>query len=258
MTTEEIYQIAMQQSAIELGCKTEDFFQNENKLVSSVCSNKARSYLQLPFSCQIVSYGSNAVASVSPNVSKDVKWYIDHYKVPGCFETPNINLLAQKLAPYGLSLCFMAEYFLPDVQALHPLRCDYEIRKLLPEDFSELYTPEWSNALSPARPQCNVLGMGAYHNGRLIGLAACTADCEQMWQIGIDVLPFYRRQGIASALTSRLALEILALEKVPFYCTAWSNLFSVRNAIKSGFRPAWVELTAKDQAFVERLNSTRK
>ena len=42
MTTEEINKIAMQQSAVELGCKTEDFFQNENKLVSSVCSNKAR------------------------------------------------------------------------------------------------------------------------------------------------------------------------------------------------------------------------
>ena len=42
MTTDEINKIAMQQSAVELGCKTEDFFQNENKLVSSVCSNKAR------------------------------------------------------------------------------------------------------------------------------------------------------------------------------------------------------------------------
>ena len=36
MTTEEINKIAMQQSAVELGCKTEDFFQNENKMVSSV------------------------------------------------------------------------------------------------------------------------------------------------------------------------------------------------------------------------------
>lgn len=28
---------------------------------------------------------------------------------------------------------------------------------------------------------------------------------------------------------------------------------SVRNAIKSGFRPAWVELTARDSEFVNRL-----
>ena len=64
----------------------------------------------------------------------------------------------------------------------------------------------------------------------------------------------YRRQGIASALTSRLALEILRRGKVPFYCAAWSNLRSVRNAIASGFRPAWVELTAKSIAAVEEMN----
>ncbi|MBQ3591513.1 MAG: GNAT family N-acetyltransferase, partial [Clostridia bacterium] len=85
--------------------------------------------------------------------------------------------------------------------------------------------------------------VGAYDGARLIGLAACSADCETMWQIGIDVLPEYRRMGIASALTARLTHEILARNKVPFYCAAWSNIASVRNAINCGFRPAWVHLT---------------
>ena len=68
------------------------------------------------------------------------------------------------------------------------------------------------------------------------------------------MLPEYRRRGIASALTSRLALEVLALGKVPFYCAAWCNIKSVRNAIRSGFRPAWVEITAKEDDFVDRMN----
>ena len=59
---------------------------------------------------------------------------------------------------------------------------------------------------------------------------------------------------MASALTSRLALEILVRGKVPFYCAAWSNIRSVRNAIKSGFRPVWVELTAKSTAYVNEMN----
>ena len=99
----------------------------------------------------------------------------------------------------------------------------------------------------------DVLAVGAYDNGKLIGLAGCSADCEMMYQIGVDVLPEYRRKGIASAVTSKLALEVLALGKVPFYCAAWSNIKSVRNAIKSGFRPAWVELTARDKGFVNKL-----
>ena len=76
-----------------------------------------------------------------------------------------------------------------------------------------------------------------------------------MWQIGVDVLPEYRRRGIASALTARLALESLERGKIPFYCSAWSNLRSVRNAIKSGFLPAWVEMTATPIEIVDDLNA---
>ena len=85
-------------------------------------------------------------------------------------------------------------------------------------------------------------------------MAGCSADCETMWQIGVDVLPEYRRKGIAAALTSKLAMEILEKEKVPFYCCAWSNVKSARNAIKSGFRPAWVEMTVKPVDFVDGMN----
>lgn len=42
--------------------------------------------------------------------------------------------------------------------------------------------------------------------------------------------------------------------ELPFYCCAWSNLKSARNAIKSGFRPAWVQMTVKTVEFINRLN----
>ena len=148
----------------------------------------------------------------------------------------------------------MAEYFLPDLNALKLLPCPYDLRLLVPADFKNLYLPQWSNALSDKRPHLDVLGVGAYDGDTLIGFAGCSADCDSMWQIGIDVLPDYRRQGIASALTARLALECLERGKVPFYCAAWSNLPSVRNAIKAGFRPAWVELTAKSIETVNGMN----
>ena len=98
------------------------------------------------------------------------------------------------------------------------------------------------------------ISIGAFHDDRLIGLAGCSADCETMYQIGVDVLPEYRKKGIASALTSKLEIEILKRGKVPFYCAAWSNIPSVRNAIRCGFRPAWVALTARDKDFVDKMN----
>ena len=99
-----------------------------------------------------------------------------------------------------------------------------------------------------------MLGVGAYDQGQLVGLAACSADGEDMWQIGIDVLPRARGQGIAPALTSRLAKEILARGKVPFYCSAWSNIRSARNACRSGFLPAWAEMTVKPANLVDDMN----
>lgn len=254
MTNEDILRIAMRQSSIDLGCQLEDFLINENNIVISKKDINARKYLELPFDCNLVSYGNNIVASVRENVAEIVKSYIERYPIEHCFETPNLNVLSDALAKYHLKICFMAEYFLPDVNLLKKQNCKYVTRILTSKDFVDLYKPEWSNALCEKRRELDVLGVGAYDNNKLIGLAACSADCEDMWQIGIDVLPEYRLEGVATALTSSLAQEILQRGKVPFYCAAWSNIKSVRNAIKCGFRPAWVELTAKSSQFVDGIN----
>ena len=245
MTQEKLLEIAMKQSAIDLNCDAKDFCRNENRIVFSKKHPKARKYLALPFYCNLVSYGSNIVASVSPETEAVVRAYLGKVPIEHCFETPNLYVLNEGLEKLGLRVCWMAEYFLPDLSQLHAITCAYEMRLLGPADFAELYQPEWCNALCEQRKQLDMLAVGAYDGEKLVGLAGCSADCEEMWQIGVDVCPEYRRQGIASALTAQLTMEILQREKVPFYCTAWANLRSVRNALRCGFRPVWVELTAK-------------
>ncbi len=254
MTNREILAVAVEQSAIDLSCRPQDLLGGENKVVLSRPHPQARRYLELPFACNLASYGGSLIASVSAEARDAVTAYIGRCAVEHCFETPNLHVLDAALAPLGLRTCFMAEYFLPDLSALEARPCRQELRLLGPEELAELYLPQWGNALCEKRKELDVLALGAYDQGRLVGLAGCSADCDTMWQIGIDVLPEYRRQGLAAALTSRLALEALARGKVPFYCAAWSNIPSVRNALRSGFRPAWVELTAKPEAFVAQMN----
>lgn len=256
MTNEDILKIALQQSAYDCNCRAEDFLKTENVVTLSVKNERARKYLPLPFECNLVSYGNNIVAQVSGRVRDVVAAYINTYTVYHCFETPNMDVLNTALQLLGLKVCFMAEYFLPDVTKLKELPCDYPVKMLGPADFEELYLPQWSNALCRERKNLDVLGVGAYDGDRLVGLAGCSADCDTMYQIGVDVLPEYRRKGIAGAVVSRLALEILKLGKVPFYCAAWSNIRSVRSAIKCGFSPAWVELTARDSKFVDEINAS--
>lgn len=253
MTNREILEIALQQSAFDCNCKVEDFLSEQNVVTISKTNPKARKYVPLPLECDLVSYGNNIVAQVSRKTKSVVSEYINKYPAYRCFETPNINALNEILAPFDLKVCFMAEYFLPDVNKLKELDCGYELRVLKKDDFADLYIEQWSNCFTFDDRERDVLAVGAYDNGVLIGLAGCSADCDSMYQIGVDVLPEYRQRGIASAVTSKLALEIIKLGKVPFYCAAWSNIKSVRNAIKSGFIPAWVELTARSTSFTDNM-----
>lgn len=254
MTNREMLEIAMRQSAEDMGCCEADFTANRNIVVPLKLGKNARKYLKQPITCNLVSYGNNIVAASTNETFDLVSEYLGKFEFYHCFETPNMHWLNEHLMERGHKICFMAEYYLPDINRIPVLSCAYKTRILKQEDFEPLYLPQWSNALCKERKQLDVLGVGAYDGNTLVGLAACSADCEEMWQIGVDVLPAYRRQGIASALTSALAKEILNRNKVPFYCTAWSNIRSVRNAVKSGFVPAWVEMTAKPAAIVDEMN----
>lgn len=254
MTNDYLLCMALEQSARDSGCRPEDFLRAENVVVESVENEGARRYLELPFSCSLTSYGGNVVASVAPQLKETVAAYVNRFPTEHCFETPNLHVLMDALRPHGLNVCSMAEYWLPDMNRLKPLECPYEMRVLRHMDLTELYRPEWSNALCEKRREMDVLAVGAYDGRRLVGLAGCSADCWTMWQIGVDVLPEYRRRGVASALTSRLALETIERGKAPFYCCAWSNVKSARNAVRAGFRPTWVELTARPEAEIAERN----
>ena len=251
MTNEEILETAMAQSAIDANCSADDFKKSENKIVFSQKNPRARRYLELPLACNLISYGNNIVASIDRKYESIVRDYIEKYPVEHCFETPNMHVLNEAFEPYGMKVCFMAEYFLPDVRALTKNACPYPVQMQEKEALEMFDAKQWPNALNGSR---DVLGFAAYKNQQMIGMAACSQDCGSMWQIGVDVLPKFRQQGIASALTAALAWEILDRGKVPFYCCAWSNIKSARNAIKSGFRPAWVETTVKTKEFTDKMN----
>ena len=248
MTNTEILEVALAQSAINCCCRPEDFLATKHVVRVTEPREGLPAYFEGPQICDLVSYGSNVVACCTEELAEPVRAWLDSLDaVHDAFETPELYRLNDLLASAGARAQYQAEYFLPDTDAIFETRrdCPYELRILEQDNFRDLYLPAWSNALCDKRPQLDVLGVGAYDGDTLVGLAGCSADCAHMWQIGIDVLPGYRRQGIAVALTNRIARETFARGKVPFYCAAWSNVRSVRNALASGFKPAWVELTAR-------------
>ena len=95
MNNKEILEIAIHQSAIDENCNADDFCKNENIVVTSRVNPDARKYLDLPFYCNLVSYGNNVVASVNSEIADIVKNYINKYSIEHCFETPNLHVLNQ-------------------------------------------------------------------------------------------------------------------------------------------------------------------
>lgn len=170
MTNQEILEIAMEQSAADLNCKAEDFFKTEPVVVRGGIGPGAKKYYQEPVSANLVSYGNNIVASVKEEYQEVIEEYLHKFTFYHCFETPNIHWLEDKLRKEGQS-CFMAEYYLPDINKVKPLSCEYSLKILHQEDFAELYKPEWSNALCKERKHLDVLGVGAYDGKKLVGRA---------------------------------------------------------------------------------------
>ena len=147
--------------AEDIGCMPDDFLKNQNVTVPFHLGKNARKYLKEPITCTLVSYGNNIVAAAAEEVSDLVSEYISRYEFYHCFETPNLHWLNERLADRGHKVCFMAEYYLPDLDRIPDLPCMFEKRILEQEDFENLYLPQWGNALCRDRKHLDVLGAGA-------------------------------------------------------------------------------------------------
>jgi GNAT superfamily N-acetyltransferase len=117
------------------------------------------------------------------------------------------------------------------------------------EDIPALYRyDQFPHALSydvhSARP--DVVASVAEHRGHVVGIAGASADCDVMWQIGVDILADYQGFGIGKAVVGTLTQEIWKREIIPYYSTTVSNLQSRQVVSSLGYWPAWVELYAKD------------
>ncbi len=54
--------------------------------------------------------------------------------------------------------------------------CTFDIKVLLPDEFANLYLPQWSNALCEKRKHLDMLAIAAFDGEKLIGLAVETIN----------------------------------------------------------------------------------
>ena len=75
----------------------------------------------------------------------------------------------------------------------------------------------------------------------MIAIAGAAKESKQMWEVGIDVMPEYRNDGLGNAMVRYLTLEILKKGIVPFYSASVTNIASQMVASRAGYVPCWVD-----------------
>lgn len=131
-----------------------------------------------------------------------------------------------------------------------PTPMDVSIELVTAAQMPALYTHTgFYNALGYqlASPRPDVLATVARRNQTVVGIAGASADSDDLWQIGVDVVPAYQGRGIGKALVSELTAAVLAAGKVPYYTAALSNLRSSHVALSLGYWLAWLEVYALEQ-----------
>lgn len=102
---------------------------------------------------------------------------------------------------------------------------------------------EFPHALCYSNTQPDVYAVAALDsNGNYKAMAGASDDGKFVRQIGIDVKPEFRGEGLATQLVSGLKQHIIDDGFLPFYGTSESHAYSRIVGIKSGFLPAFSEL----------------
>lgn len=235
----------------EFNCTLEDFMKQENILTVSALQEGRRMYSKEKYFFHMVTTGGNAVLTADECMHPFLQNFIKDRTGHWLFEIPNLLPLEQELNCFGYTLTQTHHMFLPaeKMEAKHDYQQNYPVKWFYSkEEIGQFYGDErFPNAICseylPHRPDKIVVC--AYDDEEIMGMAGCSEDAPVWQQIGIDVMPEYRSQGVGTYLVTLLKNKILEQGSIPFYGTSVSNYHSWNIALNAGFRPAWVEIGAE-------------
>ena len=199
----------------------------------------------------IVTMGRGVVVSCHPDWIASLRATLADRPRDTIFTAPTIAELARFVAREGAQLLgpALSHVCAPDSFRPAAVPAGIIISVVEGEDVLPLYQhPGFERALSydPDHPRPDIAAAVARRGGEILGIAGMSADCDALWQIGIEVVDGARGAGIGRALVGRLTALAFQRNRVPFYTADVANVRSHALAASLGYWPAWVELFTRD------------
>ena len=256
ITKTEIEEKWKAQLAREFNCLPQDFDKSENVITTACQHPNRRFFSDKPFFLQMATFGKGTVISADESMHPWLNEWVKGKQGIWLFEQHNYFELECELRKHGFKMALTHHMFLPEPKLIE-INTNLKIKWLEQKDIMPFYGNEnFPNAIcdkfKPDRP--DVLAVVALDGEKIMGMAGCSADTPELWQIGIDVLPEYRGHGVAKTLTTLLRNETFRRGAIPYYGTSLSNLASWKNALACGFKPAWIEAESQPD---EKLEFTK-
>jgi GNAT superfamily N-acetyltransferase len=167
------------------------------------------------------------------------------------FTQPTIALMDSYVKPSGQYIAGPDLKHICAKSIFQPYKPEGDIELNLVEDVASLglyRDKRFPNSLghghNPQTPW--MVAAVAKYNGEIASIATASADCDVMWQIGVDTMEPYRNRGLGKATVSAVTEYLLEHGVIPYYSTFESNTASRATAAALGYKPAWVELYARE------------
>lgn len=252
MLAEEMKKRICEQLALDYCCTPEEAANGENQFhVFVPLEGRRRFEEQGETFLKVTSFRNKLLFTGDERILAWCRSKYGHTEGAWFMEAGTMRELDCKLAEYGYRIDKAHPFFVPTDESLEAAdepddaNLPYDLRVYFEKEIEAFRGDKrFEKAFSFLEQAPDVIGVAAYRDGEILGMAGASADSDAFWQIGIDVLPEARGLGIGRILVTRLRDEILRQDRVPYYGTAMSHTLSQNVAIMSGFRAAWAELTA--------------
>lgn len=160
------------------------------------------------------------------------------------FELQNIQTFQAILAENGYSLNEWGTFLLPQKIVNKE---DEAIKIFYEEDIKQFKNQKnFDQCFADSDEDPDKIGVAYQMNGKIIGMAGCNENGKYCYEIGMNILPHYRKQGLATKLIQKLTAEIrhgTNNTKIPVARTEFSHTDSINAFLNAGYKMGWTAIS---------------